>query len=87
MSHARRNDEARVCACGCGESTQRKRSDAKYASGACRTRAHRAEAAEIALRAEKASQNRYMVSASAFWAGVGQIRRGDLRQRWPRSEA
>jgi hypothetical protein len=84
MSHARRNDEARTCECGCGESLKRKRAGAKYFSTACRTRAHRARAAETAARAQEASQNRYTASADTFWAGYRGIRRSDLRTTWPR---
>jgi hypothetical protein len=84
--HARRNDEARTCECGCGASIKYKRSDALYASTACRTRAHRARAAETAARAREASQNRYTAAADAFWDGYRGIRRSDLRTTWPREE-
>jgi hypothetical protein len=86
MSHARRNDEARTCACGCGESLKRKRAGAKYFSTACRTRAHRARAAEAAARAREASHNRYTASADAFWDDYRGIRRPDLRSTWPGEE-
>jgi hypothetical protein len=86
MSHARRDDEARTCACGCGESLKRKRAGAKYFSTACRTRAHRARTAEAAARAREASHNRYTATADAFWGGYRGIRRPDLRTTWPREE-
>ena len=33
--------QPRLCACGCGRPVSGHRSDAKYATGACRVRAHR----------------------------------------------
>ena len=36
---------AKLCACGCGKPVSGARSDAQYATGACRVRAHRRKAA------------------------------------------
>jgi hypothetical protein len=40
----------RLCACGCGRPVAGHRADAKYASAACRVRAHRAAAQEQGTR-------------------------------------
>lgn len=47
----------RVCACGCGRPLEGMRSDAVYASGACRTRHWKARQGITGIRYLKASQN------------------------------
>lgn len=42
---------SRLCECGCGDPVPDRRSDALYAHGACRTRAHRQRQAAAALAA------------------------------------
>jgi hypothetical protein len=45
------------CACGCGTSLEDKRSNARYASAACRTRAYKERHGIVGYRAIKSSLN------------------------------
>lgn len=86
MSHARRNDEQRVCARdGCNVSMKYRRESALYCSGACRTAAYRENARETAQAASVTSHIEVAALSQRFWTGYRAIRRTDLRQRWQRA--
>jgi hypothetical protein len=87
VSHARRNDEARVCAReGCDEPMRWRRKGALYCSPACRTAAYRRNARATAEAASVTSHIEVSALATAFWTGYRGIRRSDLRTTWPRGE-
>jgi hypothetical protein len=57
VNHARRNDEARTCACGCGRSLEDRRANTRYATRECRETVAQ-ERRERALQARLARNQR-----------------------------
>lgn len=86
MSHAQRGNERRTCAApDCNEPVTGKRSDAVFHDDTCRLRTWRLlHDISVPSRFQAGQRADLGTEAQRFWAGVARIRRGDLRQRWPR---